>query len=267
MRPAEVFDAEPDSSGDISAASRSRATTPAPRITALRASTAELMEIVGRIRHEAYVDQGYIKPIPGGVFLDEDDTRPNFTSYLILVDGEPAGSARLSFYDPSGRIAGADSTPAQHDFGPEVDALASELRPDGHRSTMLETTRLVRLPRFSRNTDVVFGLYRLNFYHIVHLDPDMLLSSVRARHAPFYRRIGFVKITDPRPYHRLDFEAGLMACPRSSYAPVQARTPFFRNITKGDEFYRRFFGGEVTPLVFPSASIEDAPRAVLAGAR
>lgn len=266
MTHAEVLDAEPGSSGDINAASRSRA-TPAPRITALRASTAELMEIVGRIRHAAYVDQGYLKPIPGGVFLDEDDAKPNFTSYLIMVDGEPAGSARLSFYDPSGRVAGADSTPAQHDFGAEIDALASELRPDGQPPSMLETTRLVRLPRFSRSSDVVFGLYRLNFYHIVHLDPDMLLSSVRARHASFYRRMGFVKITDPRPYHCLDFEAGLMACPRSSYAPVQARTPFFRNIAKGDEFYRRFFGGEVTPLVFPSASIEDAPRAALAMAR
>jgi hypothetical protein len=71
-----------------------------------------------------------------------------------------------------------------------------------------------------------------------------LLSTVRQHHMPFYRRLGFQKITDPRKYPKLAFEVGLMACFRQSFKSIQASIPIFQGIDRRDSVYERFFAGE-----------------------
>lgn len=239
---------------------RRRASSRDHSVSAVIASTPELMAEVARIRHDAYVEQNFLKPIEGGLFYDKYDALPNFFSYLIMVDGVPAGSVRISFYDPNGTTPGADTTTAQEDFTSEIADLAETFGKDGRRATMMEMSRLVRNPRFSQNNSVVFGLYRVGFYCLLRLDPDMILSTTRRHHMPFYRRIGFTKITDTRPYYCLDFEIGLMACFRASYQSVQAKVPFFQGVTKDDEFYKKFFAGQDTSLALSPTPDVELPR-------
>jgi hypothetical protein len=61
---------------------------------------------------------------------------------------------------------------------------------------------------------------------------------------PFYRRLGFTKIADPRPYPRLNFQIGLMACFRPSYSMVQQTVPIVDHIAKNDSVYEPFMAGE-----------------------
>jgi hypothetical protein len=109
----------------------------------------------------------------------------------------------------------------------------------------MEMSRLTRHPNFPEsNSDPIFGIFRANFYCLIMTNADILLSTVRQHHMPFYRRLGFQKITDPRKYPKLAFEVGLMACFRQSFKSIQASIPIFQGIDRRDSVYERFFAGE-----------------------
>jgi hypothetical protein len=208
----------------------------------------ELAQVVYALRHDSYVDQGFLDPRPDGLFSDEWDVRKNAYSVLVFLNGQPAASVRVSFLDRESSSADEHSTIAMESFTEEVDSLVHSFQTDGRMASAMEMSRLVRHPDHAQNNDLVFALFRMGFYFLVRFDADMVLSTVRRHHMPFYRRLGFNKIAEPKAYPRLKFQLGLMACFRPSYPLVQQTVPILDNITKFDSVYRPFMSGERVPV-------------------
>ena len=208
------------------------------------ASSHSMMDTVFSLRYHSYVSQNFIDPHPNELFSDEFDARSNSVSILIYRDGVPAASVRASLYDPSGSIPGADTIPALESFGAEIDDLVANYRTDGRPARALEMTRLVRHPDLANDNDLIFAMYRMTFYLVVHFEADMILSAVRQNHMPFYRRLGFQKITEPRIYPKLKFLAGLMACFDTRYKFVQRTVPIIDYVSKNDSICAPFMLGE-----------------------
>lgn len=211
-------------------------------------STREMAQIAYALRHDSYVAQDFLDPRPDGLFSDEWDSRKNVFSILVFLNGLPAASVRVSILDRSSSSPDEHSTVAMEAFTEEVDALVHSFQTNGKTARAMEMSRLVRHPDHAQNNDLVFALFRMGFYFLVRFDADMVLSTVRRHHMPFYRRLGFNKIAEPRAYPRLKFQLGLMACFRPSYPLVQQTVPILDNITKLDSVYGPFMAGERVPV-------------------
>jgi hypothetical protein len=215
------------------------------RITVQIANTPELMETVYRLRHDSYVAQGFLEPRASGLFSDDWDECPHFFSMLGFVDGKPAVSVRISHCTPAAPARERTETTAMELFADDVFNLAERFATGQTPAVVMEMSRLTRHPDFAdSNSDALFGIFRANFYCLRQTNADMLISAVRAHHMPIYRRMGFQKMTDPRPYPKLKFETALMACFRQSYDAIQKTIPIFQGIDETDGVYGRLFAGE-----------------------
>jgi hypothetical protein len=215
------------------------------RVTVQIASTPELMDVVYRLRHDSYVAQGFLEPKASRLFADEWDTLPHFFSVLCFIDGEPAASVRISHCRPAGRRGERTETTAMEIFDTEIASLAESFRAGPNPAVVMELSRLTRHPDFAEsNSDPLFAVFRTCFYSLLKYEADMLISAVRAHHMPFYRRMGFQKITEPRPYPKLKFETALMTCFGQSFRLVQKSLPIFQGIDPSDSVYDRLFAGE-----------------------
>jgi hypothetical protein len=215
------------------------------RISVQIASTPALMETVYRLRHDSYVAQGFLEPRSSGLFSDDWDELPHFSSVLCFIDGEAAASVRLSYCQPSGPRGERTETTAMELFKPEIERLAESFRVAPAAATIMELSRLARHPDFSESDlDPMFGIFRACSYHIIRRPADMVITAVRRHHVPFYNRMGYLKITEPRPYPKLKFETALMACFRHSYDAIQNSIPIFQGIDRTDSVFDRLFAGE-----------------------
>jgi hypothetical protein len=215
------------------------------RITVQVAKTPALMEEVYRLRHDSYVAQGFLEPKVCGLFSDQWDRFSHFFSMLGYVDGKPAASVRISHCQPAGPPRDRTETTAMEVFEAEIIKLAESFKTGDKPAVVMELSRLTRHPDFSdSNSDVLFGIFRANFYCLRKTNADMLISAVRKHHMPFYRRLGFQKITEPRPYPKLNFETALMACFRQSYDAIEKTIPIFQGINEADSIFQRLFAGE-----------------------
>lgn len=207
-------------------------------------ATPELRRIVYKMRHDSYVAQGFLDPQASGLFTDRFDQSANSHSVLILRDGEPVASVRASILDLSGKIPDATELPATSSYGEEILKLVSGYHGQGIAGRAIEMTRLVTRHDLSLDFDLVFSLFRMTFYIVNHYDAEMILSGVRLHHTPFYRRLGFDKITEPRHYPLLNFQVCLMACPDRMYDQVARTVPIIDHVSKHDPVCAPFMAGE-----------------------
>ena len=227
-------------------ARRQRRLTPreAGSIEAQIVTSHELRQIVYKMRHDSYVAQCFLDPLPSGLFTDRFDDSPNSHSVLIFRDGEPVASVRASILDLSGQIPGATEVPAMPAFGEEIVKLVSSYEGNGVNGRAIEMTRLVTRQDLSLDFDLVFSLFRMTFYMVSHYDASMILSGVRLHHTPFYRRLGFDRITEPRQYPMLKYQGCLMACPDHMYGHVARTVPIIDHVSKHDAVCAPFMVGE-----------------------
>lgn len=215
------------------------------RVTLQIANTPQLLEVVYRLRHDSYVAQGFLDPKVSGLFSDEWDRTPHFFSFLSFVDDKPAASGRISYCMPAAPPKERTATTAMEIFPNEIVRLAEAFRLDRKPTVVVEVSRLTQHPDFSKsNSDPLFAIFRGTFYSLLKTDADILISAVRRHHMPFYKRLGFQKITEPRPYQKLKFETALMACFRPSFRLIQEVIPIFQSIDKTDRIYEPLFAGE-----------------------
>jgi hypothetical protein len=201
-------------------------------------------DIVYKLRHDSYAAQGFIDPRPTGMFADEYDEMANSLSVLIYRHGEPVASVRASIYD---RLSGDQEfcdIPAMSSFKNEINNLTLNYRGVGRPGRAIEMTRLVTQAGMEFDLDLLYSLFRITYYIVIFFNSDMILSGVRAHHIPFYRRLGFREITEPRQYPKLKFLVSLMACLSHSYKHVETTVPIIDYTSKHDRVCQEFFAGE-----------------------
>jgi hypothetical protein len=76
-----------------------------------------------------------------------------------------------------------------------------------------------------------------------------LLACVRQNHVPFYRRLGYISITAPRPYPGLNCPMQLMSCTRQRYDEIRGTFPLIDPYAGGTiATLDGFLSGETVPL-------------------
>jgi hypothetical protein len=195
------------------------------------------------IRYASYLAGGYIDPIPGEIFSDADDAKPNSLSVVVYKHDQAVASVRLCTLDYNATLTGWDDIPASRIFPEDVAELAASV-PNGRPPKLIEINRLVRHPDYADDYQLVFVLYRFVSFLVIEADADMMLNCVRRNHTPFYKRMHFGYIAGPRRYAGVKFETNLMSCPRERFARLMSDIPFVATDDNTKKAYAGLLRGE-----------------------
>lgn len=217
-------------------------------VTARMAVTEEVLDEALQIRHAAYVAQGLIGRDEECNLLDAWDTAPSTKVIVVYKNGMPVATARVCLYAPETGIAGANAIPAMDVFHQEIVDLHKTLAYGGRPARSIEIARLARHPDLGSDSQPVFALYRMACYVALLVEADAVIAAVQRHHIPFYRRLGFQKLTESRPYSKLKVEGTLMACMRSEGGQLSDAIPILRLVSKSDTTYHDFLAGYRVPV-------------------
>lgn len=202
-----------------------------------------------KLRYDSYLASGFIQPNETGLFHDDYDELPNCHT-IVIYDGDvPAASVRTCLLAFGSRLR----SPASDAFPDEVAKLLDRQSAIGTGLRAIETTRLVRSPAAENNHGLVFLLYRMAGYIGMTAHAQILLACVRRNHAPFYKRLGYEAVTEPRPYPGLNCPMQLMSCTRLRYDEVRHTFPVIDPFASPDNL-NGFLSGEPVSLLLMRTS-------------
>lgn len=191
------------------------------RVDYRRADSPQERGAIFRLRYEAYLREGAIKPNLTGQFSDPVDDLDNVWLFGVHIDGRLAGSIRLSI-----------TTPASIHI-PALDVFSDVLLGDilsGKR--MVDPTRFVADRDVSRcHPELPYVTLRLPWLALEYFQADCMLATVRTEHQAFYKRMwGHRAVCPPRPYPNLQKPISLMTLDYGEARErVHRRYPFFRS--------------------------------------
>jgi hypothetical protein len=197
-----------------------------------------------RLRYASYVASGYVQPNELGLFRDQYDDLPNSQTVVVYDEGRPVASVRTCTL----AFGSAQRSPASDTFPNEVRELLSQQASIGIGGRGIETTRLVRSPAAENNQGLVFLLYRMAGYVGMTAHTQVLLACVRRNHAPFYKRLGYTPVTEPRPYPGLNCPMQLMSCTRQRYDEIRSAFPVIDPYAGTTDRLDGFLSGEPVSL-------------------
>lgn len=217
-------------------------------ITARLALNEEVLREAWSVRYAAYFSNGYIEPTATALFEDQYDYKDSSKTVVVYKNDAPVATVRVCLYAPDSGIPGAKTIPAMDVFYDEIVGLFRHSRLRNPLTRGAEVMRLSRHPDLRADYEPVFALFRMVGYLLLHFDADVVISAVRTHHVPFYRRMGFQQMTEPRPYPRLKFETGLMACARNDGQTLKDSLPVLGLVSKHDGSYADFLAGRRVPV-------------------
>ena len=175
-----------------------------------------------RLRYDAYLRNGLLAARADHRLHDQRyDDAPDTWVSLTYVDGELAGTARISF--------GADCDALLPSLRVYPEVIAPRL---ALGRSIVEFTRLAAKLEFSQTyPELAYLIMRPAYLAAEHFGADYAVASPRAEHMAFYRRVfGGEQWCAPRPYPGLTALFGCMGADfRAAQAGVEARYPFFRS--------------------------------------
>lgn len=217
-------------------------------LTARLASTEDVMREAYAIRYKSYHHHGYLENNELEEFRDEFDQLDTSRTVVVYQDRIPVGSVRVCLYDRSLEQTGRHSIPAMCVFPDVLDQIISENQSRVPLGRAAEICRLVADPAFESNTEIVFALFRMAKYLIKYFYSDMVIFAARSNHAPFYRRLGFRKMCEPRDYNQLNFRTALLLGVETEYEPIQQKTKLLRDVNRGDATFLDLLSGHEFPV-------------------
>lgn len=219
-----------------------------PTITARLALSEAVMKEAWSVRHAAYAAQGLIVPNEARMLNDRWDFSPATRIIVIYKDGMPVSTCRTSLYAPDSAIPEADDVPSMAMFEDEIPKLYETIPAQGKFAVAIDISRLGRHPLLGSDYRPVFALYRMISYLLLHYEADAVISAVQKHHIPFYRRMGFTKVADPKAHPKLNLQAALMAGIRSSTGHLREVLPTLGLVSESDSNYSGFIAGECVPV-------------------
>lgn len=196
------------------------------------------------LRYNSYLQSGHIDPNDTKLFKDQYDSLPNCKSIVIYSGTRAVASVRTCAL----KYGAGLSSPAMTAYPEEVNNLLSPRAKVGTGGKALEITRLVRSPEAANNQGLVFLLYRLAGYIGIMDGTAVILACVRRNHTPFYKRIGYQEVTEPRPYPGLKCPMQLLACSRATYETVRAASPVLDPFSGRNDKLDSFLAGGTVSL-------------------
>ena len=207
------------------------------RVDYRRADSAEERDAIYRLRYEAYLREGALKPDFTRKLSDRYDERDDTWTFGIYIGGQLASSVRLHI-----SVNGAADFPGAEVF-PET--ILPELAAG---KTIVDPTRFVADATCARlYPELPYVTLRLGFLAAEYFDTNYVLATVRSEHQAFYKRVfGHRPMCPPRQYLTLTKPLSLMML---DFPPAReqilARYPFFRSTF----FERRMLFEQPAPAI------------------
>ncbi len=206
------------------------------------------------LRHASYLMAGLMnRSAPGGILRDEFDERVTSKTIVLYKDGIPAASARICLLDPASGTQDAAHVPASEIFPLEIKALLDAAGSPSRPARTVEVTKLARHPDFAKDNELIFGIFRMTGYLILHFEANFVLIVVQSRHIPFYRRLGYDVVAAPRTHPKFNAATGLMVCHKVKFHEVSANCSVMSGLSRSDGIYERFIKGDLISVTFPRA--------------
>src|SRR5687768_7200247 len=189
------------------------------RIDYRRAETTEEREAIYRLRYDAYRREGMVPENPGRRITDRyDDSAWIFGLY---IDGKLASSMRINVAS------------RHHPDMPGMQVFSDQLMPLIEAGkTIVDPTRFVAdYESTRRHPALAYLTARLGWLAGDYFNADLILSTCRAEHRAFYKRIfGHQPVCEPRPYPTLSKLISLMVLDYPGMRErVHQRFPFYRS--------------------------------------
>ena len=176
---------------------------------------------VFRLRYNAYAQNVLLKPEPDRRLSDRYDSYENTWITTTFVDGELAGSVRVSV--GAGLDANLPCVPVYPDVvTPRL--LAGQV--------VVEYTRLAAKLSMSRvHPELAYVIMRPGYMAAEYFDAEVAIATPRLEHMPFYERVfGAAQWCAPREYPGLIAKFGCMGTDfRWARRHIEARYPFYKS--------------------------------------
>jgi hypothetical protein len=208
-----------------------------------KAVSFEDREAIFRQRYDAYLREGGIDPNERGLFTDEYDDTPNGSIFGLYIGDQLCASMRIHV-----ATAACPAMPAMWAFS---DVLEPELEVG---KTIVDPSRFVVAYEASRQYPALaYITARLGWLAGAHYGADIVLSTARAEHQAFYRRVfNYHVVTECRPYHTLKKPLALLFLDyKANRGDVERRYPFLCS-TRSERV--RIFGPLLMTRVWDGAS-------------
>jgi hypothetical protein len=191
------------------------------RVDYRRADSTEQREEIFRLRYDAYVRDGYIKPNFTRRFTDPVDDRDNTWLFGVYVDDRLASAIRMTV-----TIPGDTYVPAHDVFAETLDPYIAAGK------VLVDPSRFITDRDASkRHPELRYVTLRLPWLALGYFQADYMLAAVRTTHEAFYRRLwGHQTVCPPKLYPNLKMHVGLMMLDyRNQRLVVHRRYPFFES--------------------------------------
>jgi len=180
------------------------------------------LELVFKTRYQAYRRQNKINDIDAEMIYDDKyDEQPNCYIIMTYIDDEFISTFRIHWAKNF-----SQRLPSQAVFSDLIDPYLRE------GSVVIDPTRLAaRFDASRRYPELPFLALRPAWLAAVHLEADVVLATVAAEHAAFYKRVfGYEALCSPRAYPLLLFPVVCMALNfQQARSNVESSYPFFKS--------------------------------------
>ena len=170
----------------------------ASRVKHICATNADEKSLAFRTRYLAYFRSGMINFREDGVLYDNVyDESDNGHITLSYIDDEFAATFRVHVGN------------SEHPVLPSLAVFPDAIRPPLLAGlTVVDPTRLAaRLDASVKHPELPYVALRPAWLASEHYGADLVLATVAAEHAPFYRRVfGYTQLSEPRDYPELTFK-------------------------------------------------------------
>lgn len=207
----------------------------------------EDLEAIYRLRYDAYLQAGMLKPNALRMVHDEFDDLPNSYRYGVFYDGKLVSTLRLHYV--SARYPQSPSVAVFRDvLAPRLEAGETFIDPSRFAADSEWSSQLRVLPYVTLRLAVVACAY---------FKPTYCLTAVKEEHSAFYNRIFLSEEAAPlRHYPGLTVPVSLFQSKCSvNQSKTEERFPFFKSTPLEQRMlFQRPTQGELAPLtILPSA--------------
>lgn len=155
-----------------------------------------------RLRYLAYSNAEAIDVNTDEDFRDAYDARPNSRTCLVYEDDAPVASVRACVYS------------REHDFLhiPALEVYRDDIeREIGLDKTIIESNRFVIDPAKVDSKQLFKIPFRFIILNALKFESDYVVTAVRPRHAPLYRRLlNMEPISEPKRYPGINVDMVMM---------------------------------------------------------
>ena len=159
-------------------------------VTITRATTLDDLRDAYHLVHDIFVEEGYIRPFPGGLRMRSFEALPQTATFVAKAGGAVVAVQSLI---PDAEYVGM---PSDRAFREEIDTLRS----DGRQ--ICEAANEAVTPDY-RKTSIPTALMRCCFAHAMSVGCTDVVTAVSPGHAKFYGLMGFETISSVRSFSEM----------------------------------------------------------------